>query len=332
MKPRQRVLCIKHLDSGGIITTYRCTSRCRHCLYGCSPQWPRDAIDDDTARANLEAVRRLGCRSVHVGGGEPFLEVERLARVLEIAGEVGIRVEYVETNSSWYRDRESACALLKDLRARGLSALLVSMSPFHNEFIPFWKVKGVSEACLLTGVQAFPWIKAFYREIDAFDDRIPHRLSEYLEKFGRDYLRRIPSRYWIHFGGRALATFRDVLETHDAETIVKKHAAGCDELHDVSHFHLDLYGNYVPGLCTGLSLRREDLGKPLDPDEYPILTALYTGGVRSLLALVSSRLDYRPEGRYLSKCDLCFDMRRRLALEADRGTRELEPRRIYAEA
>jgi len=289
-------------------------------------------MDADTARANLETVRRLGCRSIHVGGGEPFLEVERLFRVLEIAREVGIRVEYVETNSSWYRDRESACALLTDLNARGLSALLISMSPFHNEFIPFSKVKGVSEACLRTGVQAFPWIKAFYREIDAFDDGTPHRLSEYEEKFGADYLRKIPSRYWIHFGGRALATFREVLETHDAQAILKKHAKGCDELQDVSHFHLDLYGNYIPGLCSGLAVRREDLGKPLDPDAYPIISTLHAGGVNGLLALASNRLDYRPEGRYLSKCDLCFDIRRRLACEPGQTYRELQPRRIYEEA
>lgn len=332
MKPSHPSLCIKHLDSGGIITNYRCTSRCRHCLYACSPQRPRDVIDDDTARANLEAVRRLGCRSVHIGGGEPFLEVERLARVLEIAGEVGIHVEYVETNSSWYQDRESACAILRDLRARGLSALLISMSPFHNEHIPFAKVKGLSEACLRTGVQAFPWIKAFYREIDSFDDRAPHRMSEYLQKFGVDYLRRIPSRYWIHLGGRALATFREVLETHEARTILKRDVKGCDELHDVSHFHLDLYGNYIPGLCTGLAVSREDLGKPLDPDKYPITTMLYAGGVNALLALASNRLDHRLEGRYLSKCDLCFDIRRRLALEPGQDFRELQPLRIYEEA
>ena len=274
----------------------------------------------------------MGCRSVHIGGGEPFLEVERLGRVLEIAAETGVRVEYVETNSSWYRDRESACALLNELKARGLSALLISISPFHNEFIPFSKVKGVSEACLRTGVRAFPWIKAFTREIDAFDDAVPHRLPEYAERFGADYLRNIPSRYWIRFGGRALATFRQVLETHDSQTILRKHPRGCDELRDVSHFHLDLYGNYIPGLCSGLAVRRQDLGKPLDPLEYPIMTTLYSEGVNGLLDLASRRLGYRPYGRYLSKCDLCFEMRRRLALEAGEDYVELQPVRIYEEA
>lgn len=29
-------------------------------------------------------------------------------------------------------------------------------------------------------------------------------------KYGGDYLKKLPSRYWMHFGGRALKTFVDV--------------------------------------------------------------------------------------------------------------------------
>jgi hypothetical protein len=36
---------------------------------------------------------------VHIGGGEPLLKPDQLGRVLEIADETGIRVDYVETNS-----------------------------------------------------------------------------------------------------------------------------------------------------------------------------------------------------------------------------------------
>jgi hypothetical protein len=203
------------------------------------------------------------------------------------------------------------------------------MSPFHNEFIPFYKVKGVSEACLRTGIGALPWIKAFFREIDSFNDKTTHNLSEYVAKFGVDYLRRIPSRYWIHFGGRALATFREVLETHDWQTILEAHPKGCMELQDVSHFHLDLYGAYIPGLCTGLCIRREDLGKPLDPARYPILTTLYSQGVKGLLDMAGSRYEYTPSGRYLSKCDLCFDIRRHLIRQGIEDARELHPRWFY---
>lgn len=331
MTASARSLCIQHLQSGGLITNYRCTSRCRHCLYGCSSKWPHDVIDDTTARASLETIRSLGCRTIHIGGGEPFLDVEALRGVLEIARETGVHVEYVETNSSWYRDQESTCAILGALKEAGLTALLISMSPFHNEFIPFYKVKGVSSACLRTGVRAFPWIKAFYREIDSFDDGTTHSLPEYVEKFGADYLARIPSRYWIHLGGRALGTFREVLETLDCRTILAKHPQGCSELADVSHFHIDLYGRYIPGLCTGLAIRREDLGQPLDPARYPLLTTLYAHGINGLVEMARRFHDYRPQDRYLSKCDLCFDVRRHILDHGDAHP-ELHPARIYTEA
>jgi len=129
-------LNIRRLISGGIITNYFCTSSCGHCLYNCSPQWKKEYITPETSEKNLQAVRSLGCRSVHIGGGEPLLRPDGLAAVLKIANALGVAVEYVETNSSWFKDSRSAEAFLKDLRTQGLETLLVSISPFHNEHIP----------------------------------------------------------------------------------------------------------------------------------------------------------------------------------------------------
>ncbi len=320
---------IGRLGSGGLITNYRCTSRCGHCLYRCSPRRTQEYIDDETTRLNLEKIRSLGCRSVHIGGGEPFLDAGRLERVLEIAGETGVHVEYVETNSSWYTGRDAACEILERLRGRGLSTLLVSISPFHNEFIPFSRVKGVIEACRIAGVSVFPWIREFHGEVDSFDDKSPHRLSEYTDKFGRNYLARIPSRYWVHFGGRALSTFENVFESRDCRGTISSSSLTCPELLDVSHFHFDLYGNYIPGLCSGLSIRRDDLGKPLAPEEYPILTTLLRSGIHGLFKTASEEHGFKPSDRYLSKCHLCNDIRRHLVREVKMESKELQPVGYY---
>ena len=201
---RSRELAIRHLGSGGLITNYYCTSRCGHCLYRCSPHWAKKYIDQETTRQILQKVKDLGCHSLHVGGGEPFLDLEGLKKVLETAQALKVNIEYVETNSSWYRDEASACRDLKELKERGLTTILVSISPFHNEYIPFYKVKGVIAAARLAGISVFPWIREFYPEIDSFDEKVPHELSEYRSKFGENYLKSIPSRYWVHFGGRRL--------------------------------------------------------------------------------------------------------------------------------
>ena len=202
----------------------------------------------------IAKIRKLGCGSIHIGGGEPFLNLSGLKMVVETCRSTNIRIEYVETNSSWYKDIESACKILSSLKKRGLSVLLVSMSPFHNEHIPFFKVKGVIDACNAVGIKTFPWISDFYSEVDAFEDRKTHTLAEYENRYGPDYLMKLPSRYWIHPGGRALKTYSRISGLTPYEEILSSNQRGCRELMDVSHFHFDLYGNYIPGLCSGLVL------------------------------------------------------------------------------
>ncbi len=329
MSFRKQEFGIKRLVSGGLIINYYCTSRCKHCLYACSPGWDKKYIDSATAEKNLRKIRSMGCFSVHVGGGEPFLNREGLEQVLEIATKTEVQVEYVETNSSWFKNHDSAVRVLSSLRERGLTTLLISISPFHNEFIPFWKVKGVIKACQSIGIRVFPWIPEFYQEIDALGDKTTHKLSEYEELYGPGYLKSLPSRYWIHFGGRAVKTFAGVLETKTFIEILSTSGAGCTELLEVNHFHLDLFGNYIPGLCSGLSIRREDLSVSISPQTYPFLYELLSRGIKGLYEMVRSDYDFKPSARYLCKCHLCLDIRRFLVLGKGINSPDLQPIQFY---
>lgn len=327
-----KALNIKRLQSGGVITNYSCTSRCAHCLYNCSPHWGKDYIDELTAARNLRTIKSLGCHSVHIGGGEPFLNLQGLAKVLRVARQSAVAVEYVETNSSWYKNQDSAVAILQEMKRAGLTTLLVSISPFHNEHIPFYRVKGVIEACRLAGISVFPWIREFIPEIDSMDDRLPHKLSEYTEKFGSRYVQKIPYRYWVHFGGRALKTYRDILPSKDLQTLFSSSGGGCTELTGTSHFHLDLFGNYIPGLCSGLSIECDDLGSPLQPERYPLISMLFERGIRAFFDLAVGEFGFEPSDRYLSKCHLCFEIRSHLVLRKNAPFRELQPRGHYENA
>jgi hypothetical protein len=271
----------------------------------------------------------MGCRAIHIGGGEPFLKVDRLRRVVEIARFNAVHVEYVETNSSWYQDKDSTEQILSALKDAGLSTLLISMSPFHNEYIPFYKVKGVMEACDNVGLSVFPWILEFYDEIDALGDQGTHTIEEYQARYGQNYLRRLPSRYWVHLGGRALKTFSPVLAVQSVEGVLSSNRRGCDELLDVSHFHFDLFGNYIPGLCSGLAIHRDDLGKEISQGEYPYLHALFHTGITGLFERVSRQCRFEPADNYLSKCHLCFDLRRHLVLGEGVESKEFVPRAFY---
>ncbi len=322
---------IKKLRSGGLITNYFCSSSCGHCLYKCSPAWEKRYIDTDTVEKNFRVIHALGCRSVHIGGGEPLLRPEKLDAVLGVASRVGVSVEYVETNSSWFKDMASATALLSRLRAKGLNTLLVSISPFHNEQIPFSRVQGVIEAARQAGVSVFPWITDFISDLSRFDPLQSHSLEEYRQVFGENYLMQILRCYWIHLGGRALETFRPLLGNKTRQQILAENPAGCAvELADTSHFHIDLFGNYIPGLCSGLAIFRDDLGTPLSKGKYPILLDLFHNGIQGLFEFAADNFEFSPQREnYINKCDLCTEIRKHLVINDYNKSNELQPREFY---
>ncbi|MGM0530090.1 MAG: 4Fe-4S cluster-binding domain-containing protein [Bacteroidota bacterium] len=320
-------LNISHLLSGGLITNYYCTSGCRHCLYGCSPQWEKDYIDQRMTKQAMQKILSLGCQAIHIGGGEPMLNISALLKAADIAKAQGMGIDYVETNASWYINEEKAIDTLGQLREHGISTLLISMSPFHNEHIPFYKTKGLINACRSSGIQPLPWITDFYPDMEAFDDQERHSLKEYEETFGADYLHNIPGRYWTHLGGRAVYTFKDIFPLQPLEEILAN--PPCDELDDTSHFHIDLYGNYIPGLCSGLAIRMEDLGRPLNEDQYPFIAMLYNEGIQAFFQHAREVYGFSPQKEYLNKCHLCNDIRLFLIREKHLDSPELKPDGYY---
>ncbi len=324
---------IRRLVSGGLITNYFCTSRCRHCLYHCSPNREKAFIDPETAEKCFLRVLEMGCRSMHIGGGEPMLRPAHLEKVLEVAYRVGMKIDYVETNSSWYKDSESAAHILERLQARGLGTLLISISPFHNEFIPFSKVKGVIDAGRKAKMELFPWINDFYKDLSAFEPDTPHTFEEYSEKFGKDYLASTLGRYWIHMGGRAIETFRKILPGSSLQRILDDNPGSCkSELSDTSHFHVDLFGKYIPGLCSGIGVEIKDLGKPFPKEKYPVLTTLASSGIRGLHDMAMNEFGYQPERNfYLNKCDLCTRIRKFFVTTNAQSFKELVPFNFYSE-
>lgn len=302
---------IPQLISGGLITNYNCPSRCRHCLYNCGPLRDRDYIQPDRAHDLFTAAKSLGAAAMHIGGGEPMMQPKSLGRVLEAAGDAGMAIDYVETNSAWYRDEEQACSILLDLRQKGLRTLLVSISPFHMEYIPFAKVRGVTSACQQSGISIFPWMESFVPDIMMFDTKKNHCFDTLLDTFGKSYLSAIRSRYWIHMGGRAINTFRPLYSPVSLNRILDSAEPSCAaQLSDTSHFHMDLKDNYVPGLCAGLAIAVKDLDHPLDPETYPVITRLAQEGVRGLFEYAAATAGFADDGQTcIHKCDLCNKIR-----------------------
>ena len=130
-------LNIGRLLGGGIVLGYACSCRCRHCLYNAGPR-RRDGKPSPEALSKLLDTlteRAKGAR-FHIGGGEPFLDLPLLKLAINGMAERGLALDYVETNAMWLTDRDKGVAVLSELASLGLRSLLVSVSPFHAEFVP----------------------------------------------------------------------------------------------------------------------------------------------------------------------------------------------------
>jgi hypothetical protein len=185
------------------------------------------------------------------------------------------------------------------------------------------------------GIGLFPWVSEFMADLEQMDETKPHPMKVFEKKFGSAYTAGIPGRYWIHPGGRALNFLRFFNQTHCLEEILDIHPESCAaELSDTSHFHMDPDGYYVPGLCSGLSIRAHDLGRPLSSDRYPIIAALYESGIRGLVDFARKHLDFSSDfvlKNYINKCDLCSQIRATLARKNICGPDELKPNGFYAQ-
>ena len=321
---------ISNLFSGGLITNYYCTSRCAHCLYACSPKWEKQYINIEQTRINFMRARYMGCYSVHVGGGEPFLNFEGLLNVLDVAKEEQMGIDYIETNSSWFVNKEKGEEQLKTVRAKGVSTLLISISPFHNEHIPYKRVKELISSCQKTGLSIFPWVQGFMQDLSCFDDSTTHSLEEYRKKFGDNYLASIPNRYWTHFGGRAIETYKRVFELTPIGNILNENY-GCNELSKTDHFHVDLFGNYIPGLCSGFSIQVDDLETELDETKYPFINLLHSEGIKAFYEMAVNKYEFKPGDKYLNKCHLCLEIRKYLVNGINIESMELQPKQYYEE-
>jgi MoaA/NifB/PqqE/SkfB family radical SAM enzyme len=140
------------LTNGGLMVNYQCNAACRHCLYSCSPTRGSGYINEETAGTICRLLRKGGCRSVHIGGGEPFLDFDGLLMVVRKLKNSGIALEYIETNAHWLIDASTSKEgigreKLKRLLAAGADTLCISIDPYHAEYVPYGAPLALAKLC-----------------------------------------------------------------------------------------------------------------------------------------------------------------------------------------
>jgi hypothetical protein len=304
---RVGVLRIRRLHAGGLNLGYRCSSRCRHCLYACGPH-RRDGAGK--LEPVLDALAERAPHAVyHVGGGEPFLDRDLLAAVLDGFHDRGLNLDYVETNASWVRGQAHARRVLEECRGRGLRGLLISVSLFHAEFVPPGRTLDLVDAAY----QVFPrgvivWLPHFLRLISAMerDERLD--LTGLIDEKGDRLALEIGLGYGLIPGGRA----GRYLARHGKRTAwdAIERPSCLERLENSTHFHVDLEGNYVPGLCGGIVLPLDAIPGDVPLGDYPLLDLLVRGGPTGLARWAMRTHDFEPDPQgYSGACDLCTHVR-----------------------
>ena len=238
----------------GIILSYRCHSGCKHCLYNSGPAWGMEAISSEMLRQALQTT--LGWDrppQIHLTGGEPFIYFDLLLEGTRIAADLGITV-YAETSAMWCTDEEMARGRFAALRDAGMTAVLISCSPFHAEKIPPVRtVRAVRAALDVFGQHGvIVYLPGFLQLIQQFDLERPTPISHYQELLGVDQASQLLwGGYGLISGGRAGYKLGHLVDPEPAETFAGENCTG-DILY-APHSHMDLYGNYIPAFCGGLT-------------------------------------------------------------------------------
>lgn len=299
------------LIHGGIMANYRCTAACRHCLYACGPDRTGGYITSETARAVCALLRKGGCPSVHIGGGEPFLDFEGLLSLVSAVNAAGIGLDYIETNACWAQDERKTRGRLRALLDLGVDTLCISVDPFHAEYVPVERPISLAKACERAGMGYFLWKQQYLRALAGLAPDKAHSRGELEKRLSPTYIAETAGGYGLRYGGRAVNIEEEFCPRRPVAELLG--GGPCRELLSTSHFHVDLHGRFIPPGCTGVSVPLAEAVEGIPDGKYPALEALLAGGVGALYDHAAALGFAGNPAGYTSRCALCFHLRRWLS-------------------
>lgn len=301
-------------EFAGLLLTYWCNARCAFCYVYSGPDRGGQMRTEDALniwRSLDRLAEKHGKKMrIHLSGGEPFGDWPRLLGLVRAARDAGLTpLEKIETNAFWAASDGLTRARLEQLDALGMKLLVVSTDVFHQEFVPFDRVKRcveISRKVLGPGRVRARWWDFFNDPVDT------HRLDP-TEK--RRAFADALARHTDRLTGRAADRLAQFFPRHPAEQFRGQSCA--KEILQSRHVHIDPYGNVFPGVCNGIivgnALKRspEELWEDLSTDwpKHPVVSAVVAGSSYELMRR-AQEFGYRElEGGYANKCHLCHRVR-----------------------
>ena len=301
--------------SAGLMLSYRCPSRCACCYVFSGPDVaePATEMTVEMALDCWTAVRRMAGASgrVHLTGGEPFLDYDRLEQIMQAAQKAGLEgLEKIETNAYWCTDAQLVRQRLSRLKKLGLTRLQISTDVYHQQFVPFERVRLAARIALdLLGPQR---VQIRWRDFFANPIMVGPMKENQRNKAFLNAMAKRPERLL----GRAAEKLANLfpLRTYEEFTDIN-----CKQnLLGARHVHIDGSGNVFPGTCIGIVVGKvvsdskhtlDRLWQQFDYRQHPIMSVLIEKGPTGLINLAQQK-SYQPKPGYAHKCHLCYDIRR----------------------
>ena len=304
-------------SSIGLMLTYRCSSRCVCCYVFSGPESGSSdtEMSVESAIDYWRGVRNLAGErgKVHITGGEPFLDYERLCKLLQAGQEQGLGgLEKIETNASWCSSASLAHARLGELKCLGLKKLQVSTDIYHQQYVPL--------ECVRLAVEAGRKILGDQGVQVRWEDFLagPELVDAMPETQRRAAFATTVAQRRERMVGRAAEELASLFPSRDYDSFAEVNCRGA--LLGAKHVHIDGAGNVFSGTCAGIIVGNpasegpggfERLWRSFDFRKHPIYSILAAKGPVGLLRLAEP-LGYRPLRGYADKCHLCYDIRRYL--------------------
>ena len=321
-------LSIPEPASGGLILSYKCNSRCQHCMYACEPDWNPNWISEEQLENTLDQIADkiqpapYGPKTIspnhglHITGGEPFLNYDLLSLAIEKAASKGIPSLFVESNCSWCTDEQAALDKLRNLKSKGLEGILISVNPFYLEYTPFENTKRCIRASKeVFGRNVMIYQRAYYHRFKELGIKETVPFENYVQMKKSDY---VLNNVEFFMMGRAPYEIPQTLDVFTKKSACKYFDTPCTPSFGRKwHNHFDNYGNYIPGYCGGISLGKiENLNQILEEGintaQKPILGYLLRNDFKGLFEFAENYgFKEDPKG-YYSKCHLCMEVRKYL--------------------
>jgi len=324
--------------SGGLFLSYKCTAECCHCMYACSPKWEGWISEEDLKTVLSQLAGKIKASphgpesmslnyGLHFTGGEPFLNYELLLKSVSMADELDIPSTFVETNCYWCFDDKVTREKLQTLKEKGLKGILISVNPFYLEYVPFERTeRGIRFAQEVFAENVMIYQLEYYFRFKKLGITGTISVEDYLEEQWDD----LTANVELFLMGRAAYRLKHLYPQYPSDYFLDEPCRPAFLRN--WHNHFDNYGNYLPGYCGGISLGNwrtlnQLLVEGIDLDKHPILGFLINQDFKGLLRFAKDHGFQESKEGYISKCDLCLEIRKQLLSKKE--FEELRPKEFY---